>query len=112
MSGIESHRHNPDEQHHHDYDGDQHHHDHHRHDAQRQAENSSRTTSGQTYNVEGRDCGHCVETVEKAVTAVPGVASAAVDLVPDGVSRLTVSGSPDESALREAVTAAGYGFSR
>jgi copper chaperone CopZ len=73
---------------------------------------TSRFPSGQKYNLEGLDCGHCVETVEKAVAAVPGVESASVDLVPDGVSRLTVSGTASESALRDAVTAAGYGFSR
>ncbi|WP_427136243.1 heavy-metal-associated domain-containing protein [Pseudarthrobacter sp. S9] len=63
------------------------------------------------YGLEGLDCGHCVETVEKAVAAVPGVESATVDLVPDGISRLTVSGTVDEAALSDAVVAAGYSFS-
>lgn len=90
MSGIESHSH------HH-----QHEHGDHQHPG-----------AGKTYNLEGLDCGHCVETVEKAVAAVPGVESATVDLVPDGVSRLTVSGTADESELRNAVTEAGYSFSR
>jgi copper chaperone len=63
------------------------------------------------YGLEGLDCGHCVETVEKAVSAVPGVESATVDLVPDGISSLTVSGTADEAALRAAVVAAGYSLS-
>ncbi|MGX9899692.1 heavy-metal-associated domain-containing protein [Arthrobacter sp. SA17] len=101
MCGLESHSHHHqahgDHQHEH---GDHHHEhaDHHNADA------------GQTYNLEGLDCGHCVETVEKAVAAVPGVESATVDLVPDGVSRLTVSGTADKSELSDAVTAAGYSF--
>jgi copper chaperone len=62
------------------------------------------------YSLEGLDCGHCVATVEKAVAAVPGVESATVDLVPDGVSRLNVSGTANEAAIRDAVLSAGYSF--
>lgn len=78
------------------------------------AEGAAQVTAGSeagAYSLEGLDCGHCVETVEKAVAAVPGVESATVDLVPDGISRLTVSGTADEAALRAAVVAAGYSFS-
>lgn len=64
--------------------------------------------SGTAYTLEGLTCGHCVETVEKAVSAVAGVESASVDLVPGGTSRLTVAGSPDASAVREAVRSSGY----
>lgn len=64
--------------------------------------------SGTEYALEGLTCGHCVETVEKAVSGVAGVRSASVDLVPGGTSRLTVAGTPEASALREAVRSSGY----
>ncbi|UKA73377.1 heavy-metal-associated domain-containing protein [Pseudarthrobacter defluvii] len=62
------------------------------------------------FAVDGLTCGHCVQTVEKAVSAVDGVESASVDLVPGGRSRLWVQGTVDAAATREAVTAAGYTF--
>jgi copper chaperone CopZ len=49
-----------------------------------------------------------VQTVEKAVSGLEGVESASVDLVPGGRSRLTVGGKADGSAVRAAVTSAGY----
>jgi copper chaperone len=60
------------------------------------------------FAVEGLTCGHCVQSVEKAVSALEGVESASVDLVPGGRSRLVVGGKADSSAVREAVTSAGY----
>ena len=60
------------------------------------------------FAVEGLTCGHCVQTVEKAVSALEGVESASVDLVPGGRSRLLVGGETDGAAVREAVTSAGY----
>ena len=63
---------------------------------------------GFEYSVEGLTCGHCVQTVEKAVKAVDGVKSATVDLVAGGVSRLTVAGTVTGTAVREAVSGAGY----
>ncbi|WP_211881159.1 heavy-metal-associated domain-containing protein [Pseudarthrobacter albicanus] len=39
------------------------------------------------YALEGLSCGHCVETVRKAVTAVDGVNTASVELVAGGRSR-------------------------
>lgn len=63
---------------------------------------------GFEYLVEGLTCGHCVQTVEQAVSAVAGVESATVELVVGGVSRLTVAGAADVSAVRNAVTGAGY----
>jgi copper chaperone len=65
-------------------------------------------TSGTEFAVEGLTCGHCVQTVQKAVSALEGVESASVDLVPGGRSRLTVAGKAHSSAVREAVTSAGY----
>ncbi|MET3952642.1 heavy metal-associated domain-containing protein [Arthrobacter sp. UYEF36] len=50
----------------------------------------------------------CVQTVEKAVSRVSGVQSAAVDLVPGGTSRLSVTGTANLEALTEAVRSSGY----
>ena len=67
-------------------------------------------TSTVEFAVDGLTCGHCVQTVEKAVSALDGVESASVDLVPGGRSRLRVQGTADAAAMQEAVTAAGYTF--
>jgi copper chaperone len=73
------------------------------------AQNASvRRTGGAEYAVEGLTCGHRVATVQKAVTALDGVEAASVDLVPDGPSRLVISGSAADTAVRDAVTLAGY----
>ncbi|HJW01132.1 MAG TPA: heavy-metal-associated domain-containing protein [Arthrobacter sp.] len=69
-------------------------------------------TADAEFLVEGLTCGHCVETVQKAASAVKGVGTAAVELVAGGTSRLRISGSADPAAVREAVTAAGYTISR
>lgn len=66
------------------------------------------TGSRRTFTLEGLTCGHCVQTVEKAVSALDGVESASVDLVPGGRSGLTVAGSATDAAVRQAVTSAGY----
>lgn len=63
---------------------------------------------GCEYAVEGLTCGHCVQTVEKAVSAVAGVESATVELVAGGISRLTVAGKVAGAAVRDAVNGAGY----
>ncbi|MFJ3958356.1 heavy-metal-associated domain-containing protein [Arthrobacter sp. NPDC090010] len=67
--------------------------------------------SATEYPVEGLSCGHCVQSVEKAVAEVPGVQSVSVDLVSGGVSSLRVSGLPDPAAIRAAVVGAGYHLS-
>jgi copper chaperone len=66
------------------------------------------TASQRTLAVEGLTCGHCVQTVEKAVSALEGVESASVDLVAGGRSRLTIAGTVSDAAVRQAVTSAGY----
>ena len=71
---------------------------------------TSTVPSGVEFALEGLTCGHCVQTVEKAVSVLDGVESASVDLVAGGRSRLLVSGRVDALALREAVTSAGYTF--
>jgi len=60
------------------------------------------------FAVEGMTCGHCVRSVETAVSALPGVSSASVHLVPGGRSRLTVAGTAPDADVSQAVTAAGY----
>ncbi|KQQ80934.1 hypothetical protein ASF64_12890 [Arthrobacter sp. Leaf137] len=72
------------------------------------APSTAADAGGTEFTVEGLTCGHCVQTVEEAVSALEGVESASVDLVPGGRSRLTVGGTADDSAVREAVTSAGY----
>lgn len=63
-----------------------------------------------TYRVEGMTCGHCVAAVETELGALSGVQEVAVDLVPDGVSTVTVTSdtSPDLGEVRAAIDEAGY----
>ncbi|MES2667805.1 MAG: heavy metal translocating P-type ATPase [Pseudomonadota bacterium] len=55
--------------------------------------------------IEGMTCASCVARVEKALKAVPGVTSAAVNLATE---RATVTGTADLGALIRAAEAAGY----
>ena len=55
--------------------------------------------------VEGMMCNHCKAMVEKVCKAVPGVADAVVDLQAKNV---TVTGDADISAVKKAITDAGY----
>jgi copper chaperone len=75
------------------------------------AKKPSPQAEGTDYSVTGLTCGHCVQRVEKAVTALDGVTSAAVELVAGGTSRLSVSGPHTEASVRDRVTAAGYSLS-
>lgn len=65
------------------------------------------TTMQKVYKVNGMACAHCKATVEKAVGAVAGVSSVAVDL-PTG--RVAVDGAYNPKAVAEAVTNAGFDF--
>ena len=65
-----------------------------------------------TYKVTGMTCEHCVNAVSSELTSldgVSGVSGVTVDLVPDGVSQVTVtSGSPlPDTAVTEALDEAG-----
>ncbi len=71
-------------------------------------ENAPEAASGPRFELEGLTCGHCVQTVEQAVSALDGVDRATVDLVAGGTSTLTVTGTVDEASVRDAVTKAGY----
>lgn len=55
--------------------------------------------------IEGMMCGHCKARVEKALKAVAGVEKVEISLEN---KTATVTGSADASALRQAVTDAGY----
>jgi cation transport ATPase len=45
--------------------------------------------------IDGMSCGHCVTSVQKALTTVPGVSDAAVSI---GAARLTIgAGSPEKA---------------
>lgn len=59
------------------------------------------------FGIEGMTCASCVRRVEEAVTAVPGVASANVNLATE---RATVrfDGEPDTPAVLRAIEKAGY----
>ena len=55
--------------------------------------------------VEGMMCGHCKARVEKACKAVPGTVDAVVDLA---AKTVTVTGTADVAALKQAITDADY----
>jgi copper chaperone len=55
--------------------------------------------------VSGMTCGHCVLAVTKAIRSIPAVEDVAVDMQRGEV---TVRGTPDEQAVRAAVTELGY----
>ncbi|MGK2880644.1 MAG: heavy-metal-associated domain-containing protein [Mycobacterium sp.] len=57
------------------------------------------------YKVQGMTCGHCVSTVKAAVGSVPGAQDVEVDLATDTV---TVTGTPSEHAVKQAISHAGY----
>ena len=57
-----------------------------------------------TYKVTGMTCGHCVNAVTGELSGLSGVSGVTVDLVPDGVSLVTVTSEGPLPA--EAVTGA------
>jgi copper chaperone CopZ len=63
-----------------------------------------------TFEVSGMTCGHCVASVTEEVGQVDGAESVTVELVPGGVSRVTVSGAVplDRAAIAAAIDEAGY----
>lgn len=59
-----------------------------------------------TLHIEGMSCGHCLNAVNKALTAVPG---AKIDSVQIGRAVVTTEpDGPTAEALAAAVTQAGY----
>ncbi|WP_431854179.1 heavy-metal-associated domain-containing protein [Azospirillum sp.] len=55
--------------------------------------------------VKGMTCGHCAQTVTKAVEALPAVERAVVDL---SAGEVAVEGAAGEAAVRQAIEDAGY----
>ncbi|MCE3264048.1 MAG: metal transporter ATPase [Pseudoduganella sp.] len=64
----------------------------------------------QTVRIEGMSCASCVRRVEKALAAVPGVASAAVNLATE-TARVESSAPLEFSAIQQAIDKAGYAAS-
>ncbi len=60
--------------------------------------------------VTGMTCDHCIRAVTEELTRVPGVEHVAVDLVPGGVSQVSVEASTSvtQEQLAAAVVEAGY----
>ena len=63
------------------------------------------STTTLTLPIEGMTCASCVGRVERALTAVPGVTEAAVNLATE---KATIRGEADPAALIKAVEDAGY----
>ena len=59
-----------------------------------------------TIHIEGMSCGGCKASVERVLSAVPGVSGVSVDLAAKTATVNTDSASDD--ALRAAVTGAGF----
>ena len=66
-----------------------------------------KTPTAVSIRVEGMACDSCVARVEKAISATPGVVSAAVDLATKR-AEVVFSGVPDIAAVIAAVGEAGY----
>ena len=62
-----------------------------------------------TVKIQGMMCGHCEATVKKALEALPFVEEAAVSRE-TGTAVLTLSGEPDEGAVKAAVEAKDFTF--
>lgn len=60
------------------------------------------------YQVTGMTCGHCTDSVTKAVRALPQVDDVQIDLAAGGVSTVTVTGAASPQVVKDAITAAGY----
>jgi copper chaperone len=59
--------------------------------------------------VTGMSCDHCATAVRGEIGKLPGVTDIDVD-VAAGTVRITGERLPDDTALRDAVEEAGYGF--
>ncbi len=57
--------------------------------------------------VEGMNCGHCTNAVEKALRAKPGVRDVSVQLA-SKTATVEIDASVSDEALQKAVTDAGY----
>lgn len=66
--------------------------------------------STQTFTVTGMTCHHCVNAVTEEVSAIDGVSSVEIALVPEGTSTVNVTSEHplDVESVRAAVDEAGY----
>jgi copper chaperone CopZ len=62
-----------------------------------------------TYQVTGMTCGHCTQAVGEELRSIAGVRAVAVELVPGGVSAVTVSSDRplERPAVESALAGAG-----
>lgn len=65
-------------------------------------------TSTSTYNVTGMTCAHCVQSVTKALSRLPGVSGVRVDLDSGDVEVDSADGAVDRAEVAGAVEEAGY----
>lgn len=65
--------------------------------------------SEQIVKVQGLTCGHCAHAVTEEIGALDGVENVSVDLVPNGVSTVTVTAASDltDAAISAALAEAG-----
>jgi copper chaperone len=63
-----------------------------------------------TRQVLGMTCDHCVAAVTEELTALAGVGSVTVELVPEGTSRVVIDVLEEipDAVLTEAISEAGY----
>lgn len=75
--------------------------------AMTQIEKSTSAPISTDFGIEGMTCASCMRRVERAISAVPGVASANVNLATE---RATVqfAGAPDTNGVFRAIEKAGY----
>lgn len=66
-----------------------------------------RNEHGKVISIEGMACMHCVNHVQQALSAIPGVKEAKVDLESKSAT-VSVDGSVTDAALKAAVDEAGY----
>ena len=64
----------------------------------------SALTAVAEFTLEGLICGHCTQTGEKAVSALEGLDSAAIELAPGGRPRLLVGGKAAGTPFGRAVS--------
>ena len=62
------------------------------------------------YSIVGMTCQHCVSAVTDELSALHGVRTVGIDLVPNGISVATVTGSTtvDTATVEAAIAEAGY----
>ena len=72
------------------------------------------STITRTLPVNGMTCGHCIQAVTSELIQIKGVHDVAVELVPDGTSRVTVTSAEplDDAAVQAAIDEAGYALAR